>query len=83
MFRQQGRSDRVVPLHRCPLVHCFAGADAFLAMQNLLDEWVSLNRPSTQAMRLRLIPKTMPEPIIELGKLYERRDHYLHVWLET
>jgi hypothetical protein len=65
------------------LVHCFAGADAFLAMQNLLDEWIALDRPSTQALRLHLIPKTMPQPDIEIGKLYQRHDHYLYVWLEV
>lgn len=65
------------------LVHCFAGSDTFMEMQNLLDEWIALNKPSTETMRLRLIPKDRPKPTIEIGKLYERRDHYLHVWLEV
>lgn len=65
------------------LVHCFAGSDAFLEMQTLLDRWLELKKPSTDKLCLRLIPKNMSEPRIETGKLYERRDHYLHVWLDT
>jgi len=65
------------------VVHCFAGSDAFMELQRLLDEWITLGKPSMDALRMRLIPKDMPKPSIEKGKLYERRDHYLHVWLEA
>lgn len=69
--------------HENGTVHCFAGSDAFIEMQNLLDEWQRLSKPSAQALRLHLIPKDLPKPNIHQGKLYERRDHYLHVWLEA
>jgi protein-L-isoaspartate(D-aspartate) O-methyltransferase len=66
--------------HEKGLTHCFAGSEAFLALQQKLDEWNAANRPETGALRLRLIPKQHGEPPITEGKLYKRRDHYLHVW---
>lgn len=63
--------------------HCFAGADALFEMQTLLDTWMSLGRPETQQLRVRLIPKNQGKPKIERGKIYPRRDHYLHVWMDT
>jgi protein-L-isoaspartate(D-aspartate) O-methyltransferase len=69
-------------------VHCFAGADAVLAMQEKVDEWKAIGRPRAQELRMRLIPRAQGEPQLEhieqlkRGKVYERRQHYLHVWLE-
>lgn len=64
-------------------VHCYAGADAFLAMQRTLDEWNTIGRPTMRDLHLRLIPKSQPRPTVERGKIYDRRDHYLHAWLAT
>lgn len=65
------------------MVNCFAGSDAFMEMQRILDEWEAAGRPTMANMRLRLIPKALGKPEIEYGKLYERRDNFLHVWIET
>jgi len=65
------------------LVHCFAGSDAFLEMQNMLDRWVALGEPTIEHLRLKLIPKAQGKPEIERGKLYERHEHYLHAWFEV
>lgn len=71
------------PYHEKGMTHCFAGAEAFLMMQQKLDEWNAANRPETNTVRLRLIPKSAGEPEhIAAGKIYQRRDHYLHVWQE-
>lgn len=64
------------------MVHCFAGADAFLAMQKALDGWHDIGQPTMRDLRLRLVPKTQDRPQVARGKIFNRRDHYLHVWLE-
>ncbi|MDQ7025438.1 MAG: methyltransferase domain-containing protein [Anaerolineae bacterium] len=64
-------------------VHCFAGSDAFLMMQTCLDDWVADGEPEASDLRLRLIPKTLGQPKIDYGKLYTRRDNYLHAWIEN
>jgi protein-L-isoaspartate(D-aspartate) O-methyltransferase len=63
-------------------VMCFDGVDAFMEMQRAQDEWIEVGRPDMHRMRLRLIPDDVPQPVIEHGKLYVRRTHYLHAWLE-
>ena len=63
-------------------VHCFAGSDAFIAMQSLLDEWLTQDRPRTQQLRLQLVPRAKGRPQITQGRAYERRDHYLVAWLD-
>jgi protein-L-isoaspartate(D-aspartate) O-methyltransferase len=65
------------------LVHCFAGSDAFIEMQRILDNWETEGRPTMADIRLRLIPKILDMPAIDSGKIYERRDNFLHVWIET
>lgn len=72
-----------VPYHEMGVCHCFGGSDAYLHMQEALDAWDASGRPNAHLLRLRLIPKTQPKPDITHGKLYERRHHYLHAWLET
>lgn len=64
-------------------VHCFAGSDAFLEMQTILDNWQAEGKPGLDKLRLRLIPKDTGKPDIERGKVYERHEHYLHVWFEV
>ena len=63
-------------------VHCYAGSDAFLTMQARMDEWVAAGEPDSTSLRMRLIPKPLGKPDIEQGKLYTRRDNYLHVWIK-
>lgn len=63
--------------------HCYAGSDAFLELQSLIDNWTALGHPDTKQLRVRLIPKNQGKPQVEVGKVYPRRDHYLHVWMET
>jgi len=61
----------------------FGSSEAFVKLQETLDEWNAAGQPDTKRLRLRLIPIGKTEPAITQGKLYRRRDHWLHVWLET
>lgn len=60
----------------------FGGADAFLAMYALLNAWIAVGKPNMHNLRVHMLPKTLGKPEIRVGKLYERENHYLHVWLE-
>lgn len=62
-------------------VHTFAGSDAYLEMQNHLNQWLELGRPGKDQLRAHLIPKDHGKPAISKGKLYIRKNHYLHIWL--
>ncbi|MDE2819928.1 MAG: hypothetical protein OXI40_09375 [Chloroflexota bacterium] len=64
------------------VVRCYGGAAAFLKLQALFDDWLSLQGPLVNRLSLQLIPLEMGEPLIETGKLFRRKDHYLHVWLD-
>jgi protein-L-isoaspartate(D-aspartate) O-methyltransferase len=64
-------------------VFSFGGSDAYLEMLSQFKDWQNYPRPLTHDLRLRLIPKTDEPPEISSGKLYKRRDHYLHVWLDS
>lgn len=72
-----------VPYYGLGFAHSFAGADAFLAVEDYLKEWDAAGQPGINTLRLRFTPKTRSRPQIKTGKLYERRNHYLHVWMET
>ena len=64
----------------------FGSSEAFVKLQETLDEWNAAGRPDMKRLRLRLIPMSGTKsdaPDITQGKLYHRRDHWLHVWLET
>lgn len=63
--------------------HCFAGADAFLMVEELVNNWNLAGRPGMDQLRLRLIPYGDKKPEITAGKLYERKEHYLHVWFDS
>lgn len=71
-----------LPYRSKGLCYSFAGADAYLELQRLLDEWLALGQPRTDRLRLRLIPKLAAMPENPPGKLYQRRDHVLHAWLD-
>jgi len=62
--------------------YCFAGSDAFMTAQMLLDEWVSIGHPGADRLRVRLINRSDEQPAIERGKIYRRIDHDIHVWIE-
>ncbi len=73
------------PYQELGIAHCFGGTDAYLLMQETLDDWNAKNRPNIKQLRLRLIPVTesTEAPVIEKGKLYKRRHHYLNVWVDA
>ena len=64
------------------VVRCFGGAAAFLKLQALFEDWLSLEGALVDRLSLQLIPLDMGEPLIQTGKLFRRKDHYLHVWLD-
>lgn len=72
-----------VPYQDKGAAHTFAGSDAFITAQTMLDEWTSLGRPGVEHLRLRLIPRGsttyVPAPF---GRIYPRVDHDLHMWLQ-
>ncbi len=71
-----------VPYDANGMVHCFAGVDALLSLENQIKAWQAANQPPIDALRLHLIPKGADKPAITTGKIYPRRDHYLHVWID-
>ncbi|MCU0496855.1 MAG: protein-L-isoaspartate O-methyltransferase [Anaerolineae bacterium] len=70
----------LIPYDEKGMTHCFAGADAFLAVEKLLADWVSVGRPTIDRLRLALYPKTDETPA--RGQRYPRHDHLLHAWLD-
>ncbi|MCY4017854.1 MAG: hypothetical protein OXG39_00455 [Chloroflexi bacterium] len=64
------------------VVRCYGGAAAFLKLQALFEDWLSLEGALVDRLSLQLIPLDMGEPVIQTGKLFRRKDHYLHVWLD-
>lgn len=71
-----------VPTTGDGIAYSYGGADAFMAFEDALKTWEAAKRPTRDRLRLRLIPTDRPEPAIHAGRLYPRRDHYLHVWFE-
>jgi protein-L-isoaspartate(D-aspartate) O-methyltransferase len=63
-------------------IHCFAGADAFLALEGRLKRWNAAGRIDASHLRLRLTPNTSQPSTPDIGLTYPRRDHTLHVWME-
>jgi protein-L-isoaspartate(D-aspartate) O-methyltransferase len=71
-----------VPFNGSGNAHCYAGADAYMVMQDTAEAWMKAGQPRTDKLRLALIPKGDQPLVLTHGKVYTRRDHYLHVWLE-
>lgn len=71
-----------VPYFGLGATHCFAGVDAFLTVDERLNAWAAAGHPGIDCLRLRLIPKAHGKPTVTSGKVYERREFYLHVWQE-
>jgi len=72
-----------VPYYGIGNVHNYAGSEAFLHIEAHLMDWEAAGRPGIDRLRLRFVPKASgkPEMPYQTGKIYERRDHYLMVWL--
>jgi protein-L-isoaspartate(D-aspartate) O-methyltransferase len=81
-FLTQG-SAAFVPYHGEGQVHSYGSADAFLALHETIAAWDAAGRPNADQLRLRLVPLDRGEPSVQDGRLYQRRDHYLHVWLSA
>ncbi len=62
--------------------YCFAGSEAFIVAQTLLDEWQSIGRPGADRLRVRLTPVEGAAPEVLRGRVYRRIDHYVHVWID-
>jgi protein-L-isoaspartate(D-aspartate) O-methyltransferase len=75
----------LIPYRDNGLTYCFAGADAFMMVDSVLNQWVQAGKPASDSLRLRLLPKAEDEtiPVIDHGRVYRRRDHNLHAWFET
>lgn len=75
-----------VPYEGEGLAHTYGAADAFITLQNMLDDWHEAGRPNARQMRVMLTAHNAPEPdaFIRAGlKRQERRDdHDLFVWFD-
>lgn len=72
----------VAPYDAGGAVHSFGSSDAFMMLRALMTEWLALERRLIDRLALRLIPKLQGGPAIDKGKLFSRKDHFLHVWLD-
>lgn len=66
---------------------CFGSADAFIALNDLMEQWDQSGRPGSSNLRLKLLPKdaSEPEAVGERlnSRIFTRQDHDLHIWLEV
>lgn len=65
-------------------VGCFGSADAFMALEEVLDRWNQAGRPGSDRLRLQLFPKgaaLSPAPRPN-GRIYARQYHDIQVWLD-
>lgn len=70
------------PYGKRGVIHNFAGSDAYLVMQALLDAWINAGHPGVPQLRLCLYPGMVTLPETVKGKVYKRHHHALHVWME-
>lgn len=71
-----------VPYYGLNDAHGYGSAEAYLAVEKLLDRWQKAGRPGLDQLRLRLFPHAFDKPTRVPGKIYTRQHHYLHVWQE-
>ena len=71
-----------VPYYGVGTTHTFAGADAFMDVEHYLGEWQAAGRPGVDKLNLHLIPMQHGVPVDIPGKIYPRRDHFLHAWFD-
>lgn len=62
--------------------HTFAGSDAFLEIDALINQWETDNRPGLDQLRIRFIPREAGISADIAGKVYPRRNHFVHAWME-
>ncbi len=74
----------LIPYTDTSLTYCFAGADAFMMVDAVLNQWVDAGKPANEALRLRLRPIVEGETntLLEHGRVYPRRAHHLYAWFE-
>lgn len=72
-----------VPFHGQGQAYAFAGADAFMAMRQVISEWDAAGRPGCDRLRIRLLPKKLDRPAPAAGQVYPRRYHDLLMWLDV
>ena len=60
----------------------FGGADAFIEVDNAIRAWEQAGKPAQDRLRLRLIPRQNNSFVVQRGKVYTRRDHYLCAWMD-
>lgn len=64
--------------------HCFAGVDAFLALDRSYQAWLAKGQPRIDTLRVRLWPlataATEQGRVPERGYVYRRPQHQLHVY---
>jgi protein-L-isoaspartate(D-aspartate) O-methyltransferase len=70
-----------VPYTEIGVAHYFGGSDAFVLLQNLIDQWIKDQRLGMESLRLQLVAKGTPAPT-HVNKVYSRRHHDLWVWME-
>ncbi len=63
-------------------VYCLGSGAAFLEMQALYQGWRAEGQGLLESLRLRLTPIEWGQPSIQRGKVFKRKDHYLHLWLD-
>lgn len=72
-----------IPYQEQGLGHTFAGSDAFITAQAMLDEWNMIGRPGVENLRLRLTPQGItPTDAPPYGRIDQRVENDLHVWLQ-
>ena len=71
-----------VPFQSGGTADCFAGSEAFLTAQTMLDQWQAIGKPSVKQLRVQLASRTDAQPPSEIGRIYTRVDHNIHVWME-
>jgi protein-L-isoaspartate(D-aspartate) O-methyltransferase len=71
-----------VPYRGVGEAHCFAGVDAFIALEKLMADWASAGRPGVGQLRLRLYPKASAPSQVSVGLLGQRPSFVLHAWLD-
>lgn len=70
-----------VPFHAHGEARSFGAPDAFMAVQDALLGWDAAGRPGWQSLRLRLYPKSADRPSDQHNLMYDRQDHFIHVWM--
>jgi hypothetical protein len=74
-----------VPYHGSGTAHSFAGADAFLQIDQHLKNWKTAGEPGLSQLHVRFVPRNHPKrslPAAPIAKTYMRRSFRLHVWME-